>query len=169
MKLASAKQIVEFINKYASAFGKTITNANECNFRAKITGRRWYLFDNDCWNTKGTYGIWLPEDIATSKASLTDKLAKIERAFAKKTTDYYNPYDLAIAHDLDDEWDWYDVTEARLKILGKIIECTEAAHTTAKATKKDATTSKLEAEIARLRALQEQQSTEQKEDESVNS
>lgn len=111
--------IKDFTAKYPGAFKSDVFAVTP------VSGNNWHLF------YEGTYGdahqLWLPEDIANSSMSIANKIKKIESAFASaKHKSDYNLYDAARSSS-SVSWGWFDITEGRLQLLGKIIELTQNA------------------------------------------
>lgn len=117
--------IKDFTAKYPGAFAKSNVFAT-----TPVSGNNWHLF------YEGTCGdalqLWLPVDIAKSSMSIANKIKKIEAAFASaKHKSDYNLYDAARSCG-SINWGWFDITEGRLQLLGKIIELTQKARGSAK-------------------------------------
>ena len=134
------KSLEEFAAEHEGAFNKRDVFDN-----TPVSGNRWHLFYED-YDKK--LQVWLPDDIANSSMSVADKIKKINAAFASaKNKSKYNLYDAARSTGI--AWDWYDITESRLKLLSAIIEGTQNAK--ALASGKSTELTKAEAELAKAK------------------
>lgn len=112
--------IKDFTAKYPGAFAKSDVFAV-----TPVSGNNWHLFyEGTCGDA---HQLWLPEDIANSSMSIANKIKKIEAAFASaKHKKDYNLYEAARSCG-SISWGWFDITEGRLQLLGKLIELTQKA------------------------------------------
>lgn len=110
-----------FAAKYPGAFKKDLFETTP------VSGNQWHLFSDATYNCP--VEVWLPTDIAESSMSIANKIKKLEAAFASEKDK--NKYNLYVAPrscgGTDVTWDWFDVTEGRLQLLGKLVELTQAA------------------------------------------
>ncbi len=114
-------QLKAYAAEYPGAFASDVFG------KTPVSGNNWHLFYD---NSYSGYQIWLPDDIADSSMSIANKLKKIEAAFGSaKNKAKYNLYE-ASRNCGSVSWGWYDITEGRLQLLGKIIELTQAARGT---------------------------------------
>ena len=112
--------IKDFTAKYPGAF-----KSSDVFAVTPVSGNNWHLFyEGTCGDA---HQLWLPEDIANSSMSIANKIKKIEAAFASaKHKKDYNLYEAARTCG-SISWGWFDITEGRLQLLGKIIELTQKA------------------------------------------